>query len=202
MTRLGQMVANPTDPGGRSAAPGAGRRRPRDAAVYRYKTDEVTIPPPNGKPPDRCVPGRGAEREQCTKELRMSAGSAAAVAASPPPERKQSAKASITILQDQGDARPGPGALRVELQLDDGVIVEPSLEVRARPHSRRAAAAGPDPRPVRGRPPRSPKSAPGARSPDSEVKILALGTVNDVTRCSAICSPPAPPRLSGQAAEP
>ncbi len=50
VTNFGQMVANPTDlAGGQPLGMAAGG--PAAAAVYRYKTDKVTIPPPNGSLP-------------------------------------------------------------------------------------------------------------------------------------------------------
>ncbi len=109
----------------------------------------------------------------------MSAGSAAAVAASPPTGKKAEREGIVTILQDQATLDRVQGITR-ELQLDDELIVEPSLD----------SALG---RIREGLQPRvlildlSESTAPiaelnaGRAVAGSEVKILALGTVNDVT---------------------
>ncbi|HEX5317715.1 MAG TPA: AAA family ATPase [Stellaceae bacterium] len=109
----------------------------------------------------------------------MSAGSAAAVAASPPTGKKAEREGIVTILQDQATLDRVQSITR-ELQLDDELIVEPSLD----------SALG---RVREGMQPRvllldlSDSAAPIAEISAAravagmEVKILALGTVNDVT---------------------
>lgn len=108
----------------------------------------------------------------------MSAGSAAATAASPPTGRKVEREGIVTVLQDQMTLDRVQGVIR-ELQLDDELIVEPSLD----------AALG---RVREGMQPRvlvldlSESAAPiaeisAARAvAGTEAKILALGAVNDV----------------------
>src|SRR6185437_12730447 len=130
---------------------------------------------PHRRAPDQCARcGR-----KFTRELRMSAGSAAAVAASPPTGKKAEREGIVTILQDQATLDRVQSITR-ELQLDDELIVEPSLD----------SALG---RVREGMQPRvllldlSDSAAPIAEISAAravagmEVKILALGTVNDVT---------------------
>ncbi|MGH7093383.1 MAG: AAA family ATPase [Stellaceae bacterium] len=109
----------------------------------------------------------------------MSAGSATAAVATPPAGRKAEREGIITILHDQATLDRIQGIAR-ELQLDDELSIEPSLD----------AALG---RIREGAQPRvliidlSDSTAPiaeisaGRAVGGAELKILALGTVNDVT---------------------